>query len=111
MICVLMIRPPPKSTRTYTLFPYTTLFRSTVPRIRRGEIHHRDRDRRRRRPDREMRLSFPSRPFPSHSPFDRLRVRASQSQRLLMLSLSKHETIETPNPTLRRVGTGPMKMS
>src|SRR3546814_15693753 len=23
-----MIRPPPKSTRTYTLFPYTTLFRS-----------------------------------------------------------------------------------
>src|SRR3546814_3862194 len=24
-----MIRPPPKSTRTDTLFPYTTLFRST----------------------------------------------------------------------------------
>src|SRR3546814_20177930 len=24
----LMIRPPPRSTRTYTLFPYTTLFRS-----------------------------------------------------------------------------------
>src|SRR3546814_12865846 len=23
-----MIRPPPKSTRTYTLFPYPTLFRS-----------------------------------------------------------------------------------
>src|SRR3546814_15384992 len=23
-----MIRPPPRSTRTYTLFPYTTLFRS-----------------------------------------------------------------------------------
>src|SRR3546814_2241364 len=23
-----MIRPPPTSTRTYTLFPYTTLFRS-----------------------------------------------------------------------------------
>src|SRR3546814_14675503 len=23
-----MIRPPPKPTRTYTLFPYTTLFRS-----------------------------------------------------------------------------------
>src|SRR3546814_6289297 len=27
-ICFLMIRPPPRSTRTYTLFPYTTLFRS-----------------------------------------------------------------------------------
>src|SRR3546814_6929415 len=25
-----MIRPPPRSTRTDTLFPYTTLFRSTV---------------------------------------------------------------------------------
>src|SRR3546814_19299825 len=26
--CFLMIRPPPRSTRTDTLFPYTTLFRS-----------------------------------------------------------------------------------
>src|SRR3546814_13370539 len=25
-----MIRRPPRSTRTYTLFPYTTLFRSTI---------------------------------------------------------------------------------
>src|SRR3546814_18341566 len=31
MLCIffLMIRRPPRSTRTYTLFPYTTLFRST----------------------------------------------------------------------------------
>src|SRR3546814_18091330 len=31
LLCIfffLMIRPPPKSTRTDTLFPYTTLFRS-----------------------------------------------------------------------------------
>src|SRR3546814_8334429 len=28
MIFFLMIRRPPRSTRTYTLFPYTTLFRS-----------------------------------------------------------------------------------
>src|SRR3546814_20233786 len=27
----LMIRRPPRSTRTYTLFPYTTLFRSVCP--------------------------------------------------------------------------------
>src|SRR3546814_15658039 len=27
-----MIRRPPRSTRTYTLFPYTTLFRSPVAR-------------------------------------------------------------------------------
>src|SRR3546814_11596017 len=29
----LMIRRPPRSTRTDTLFPYTTLFRSTIPGI------------------------------------------------------------------------------
>src|SRR3546814_8834335 len=28
-----MIRQPPRSTRTDTLFPYTTLFRSTISRI------------------------------------------------------------------------------
>src|SRR3546814_8972119 len=28
MVCFLMIRRPPRSTRTDTLFPYTTLFRS-----------------------------------------------------------------------------------
>src|SRR3546814_20981239 len=32
--CFLMIRRPPRSTRTYTLFPYTTLFRSS------GIDHH-----------------------------------------------------------------------
>src|SRR3546814_1783464 len=33
-----MIRRPPRSTRTDTLFPYTTLFRSDHVGI--GEIHH-----------------------------------------------------------------------
>src|SRR3546814_9404571 len=32
MLCFLMIRRPPRSTRTDTLFPYTTLFRS-LPKI------------------------------------------------------------------------------
>src|SRR3546814_8597609 len=40
MFCVffffLMIRRPPRSTRTDTLFPYTTLFRSPVAFLRRG---------------------------------------------------------------------------
>src|SRR3546814_10140071 len=31
-----MIRRPPRSTRTDTLFPYTTLFRSRFPRIDRA---------------------------------------------------------------------------
>src|SRR3546814_6831404 len=30
-----MIRRPPRSTRTDTLFPYTTLFRSYLPQLRR----------------------------------------------------------------------------
>src|SRR3546814_2915294 len=34
-----MIRRPPRSTRTDTLFPYTTLFRSPVQEVGAGEIH------------------------------------------------------------------------
>src|SRR3546814_13974669 len=33
-IFFLMIRRPPRSTRTDTLFPYTTLFRSTTDHVR-----------------------------------------------------------------------------
>src|SRR3546814_20168592 len=37
-VVFLMLRRPPRSTRTYSLFPYTTLFRSAVwaPRADRG---------------------------------------------------------------------------
>src|SRR3546814_1338597 len=42
-----MIRRPPRSTRTDTLFPYTTLFRSTRPRqrstCRRADPYHQGR--------------------------------------------------------------------
>src|SRR3546814_20014277 len=33
----LMIRRPPRSTRTDTLFPYTTLFRSGLPAVQAGD--------------------------------------------------------------------------
>src|SRR3546814_13262084 len=36
----LMSRPPPGSTRTDTLFPYTTLFRSEVFLVTDGGLHH-----------------------------------------------------------------------
>src|SRR3546814_47031 len=36
-----MIRRPPRSTRTDTLFPYTTLFRSPAGRVRRTHCAHR----------------------------------------------------------------------
>src|SRR3546814_14251075 len=39
IVFFVMIRRPPRSTRTDTLFPYTTLFRSRRPR--RGERRHR----------------------------------------------------------------------
>src|SRR3546814_15750805 len=40
-ICFLMIRPPPRSTRTDPLFPYTTLFRSRRRRaLPRGPGRH-----------------------------------------------------------------------
>src|SRR3546814_7828078 len=40
-IFLLMIRRPPRSTRTDTLFPYTTLFRSNVAKI---NIQHEEAD-------------------------------------------------------------------
>src|SRR3546814_10986012 len=46
-IFFLMIRLPPRSTRTDTLFPYTTLFRSRVDAVERlrsrRDLHHRER--------------------------------------------------------------------
>src|SRR3546814_15397916 len=38
-----MIRRPPRSTRTDTLFPYTTLFRSAARRARQGVVYRRRR--------------------------------------------------------------------
>src|SRR3546814_19074886 len=38
MCCLLMIRRPPSSTRTDTLFPYPTLFRSPA-QARKGRLH------------------------------------------------------------------------
>src|SRR3546814_4076539 len=43
LVFFLMIRRPPRSTLTDTLFPYTTLFRSDRPLPLRAEPHHRAR--------------------------------------------------------------------
>src|SRR3546814_9092575 len=42
LMCVffLMIRRPPRSTRADTLFPYTTLFRSSVRRVSLARVRH-----------------------------------------------------------------------
>src|SRR3546814_13512975 len=49
MFLLLMIRRPPRSTRTDTLFPYTTLFRSSRSWRRRRTPRSLRRDRHRRR--------------------------------------------------------------
>src|SRR3546814_4963375 len=67
----LMIRRPPRSTRTDTLFPYTTLFRSVPPRNRRrGRRAQGWPERHRQRPA-ALRL----RPCPPHEPPQPLRRR------------------------------------
>src|SRR3546814_8454948 len=61
MCFFLMIRLPPRSTRTDTLFPYTTLFRSSgrdrpdpSRKLSRHLRHHRDQDRDGLRRDRHL---------------------------------------------------------
>src|SRR3546814_11309373 len=50
LLFFLMIRRPPRSTRTDTLFPYTTLFRSAVEDRRRPVERHADHRQERERP-------------------------------------------------------------
>src|SRR3546814_3053094 len=56
-----MIRRPPRSTRTDTLFPYTTLFRSRWRHRCRRQLHGDDRD-----------LLRPRRALPARRTFDHL---------------------------------------
>src|SRR3546814_5880046 len=53
-----MIRRPPRSTRTDTLFPYTTLFRSVVDRQHRAVERHADEQPARARPGPDFRLEL-----------------------------------------------------
>src|SRR3546814_2152115 len=70
-----MIRRPPRSTRTDTLFPYTTLFRSSrtpppphTPTLSHRTtllIHRQNRKSQRHRPSRRSRRSTPPTPMPA----------------------------------------------
>src|SRR3546814_2129220 len=105
----LMIRLPPRSTRTDTLFPYTTLFRSarewpcegsTIPSCgsRDGQIRHGRKVR--EMPDRRARQSRQYRRFrwvgsghgpsdaPSFSSSDRSEEHTSELQSLMRISYS-----------------------
>src|SRR3546814_8632066 len=59
-----MIRRPPRSTRTHTLFPYTTLFRSTAD----DHVRHRTRCLHQRREVRVIQLVLCALPHPPPHP-------------------------------------------
>src|SRR3546814_18545498 len=63
-----MIRRPPRSTRTDTLLPYTTLFRSLVDMVRLMEAH-----------PRAGLLQVPPKPVNQNSPFARIQQFASSA--------------------------------
>src|SRR3546814_14025915 len=107
-----MTRPPPRTTRTDTLVPYTTRFRSGVAPRRQAEVPrgrdggHREHAESLPPPPRRQQLRQTARPrllTPADSPFDRLRTRIHNRKRL-MLSPSKHEPAELPRSEERRVG-------
>src|SRR3546814_12922383 len=83
-----MIRPPPRSTRTDTLFPYTTLFRT------------------RQYPSRQA-VPAPLSPFLLH-PLSLPALRARQTLSLL-LTFSQHflHVIDMPMDDLPRLGRSP----
>src|SRR3546814_8082085 len=54
-----MIRRPPRSTRTDTLFPYTTLFRSPAPWCPAGSVRRTDASAGKPCPDRRFRWARP----------------------------------------------------
>src|SRR3546814_4994377 len=90
-----MIRRPPRSTRTDTLFPYTTLFRSVgdLHRLQRGRRGNRE-DRRgepRRDPDpqRQLRAGPAALPVPRHGLRPGPDLQAGQQLTKIMLGLYK----------------------
>src|SRR3546814_11272008 len=94
----LMIRRPPRSTRTDTLFPYTTLFRSRVSRFREalraaGAARHRP-------------VPF-SRPSRHPHPLQRSEEHTSELQSLMRISYAvfclKKKKNKTKNELIRHI--------
>src|SRR3546814_17858533 len=86
-IFVLMIRRPPRSTRTDTLFPYTTLFRSQRRLV--GQFAHRPVERRARRAEiavRQMHVGGDPRRLARHVGRDRSEEHTSELQSLMRIS-------------------------
>src|SRR3546814_18123960 len=92
-----MIRRPPRSTRTDTLFPYTTLFRSVPPASGRGTS---DRDRLG-----QIEPPVVERP-PGNHPFDAVGDMAAQRVDILNprdAARSDHRNLDRPRQRHRRL--------
>src|SRR3546814_2337248 len=81
-----MIRRPPRSTRTDTLFPYTTLFRSLRPAVGRtglahGRCAHQAPPRRGHRFPPDARVPHRRQPAPDRLEGDRARAQADLARR------------------------------
>src|SRR3546814_8676057 len=81
-----MIRRPPRSTRTDTLFPYTTLFRSPGLGVRRGHVveHRQDAPRRHHLPRRRLQARAAGRS--QHGRRHRSEEHTSELQSLMRIS-------------------------
>src|SRR3546814_9923329 len=87
-----MIRLPPRSTRTDTLFPYTTLFRSKgeLVRARRADAAAVRFDRDACRPDRARRAHRARRNLVPGGQFPRSEEHTSELQSLMRISYAVH---------------------
>src|SRR3546814_8599912 len=100
-----MIRRPPRSTRTDTLVPYTTLFRSLSPSVPRHRSVSHYRRREPRRCERHRRSSARDRPR-DHTVHDRSEEHTSELQSLMRISyavfcLKKNTQLQITNETMR----------
>src|SRR3546814_14315267 len=105
-----MIRRPPISTRTYTLFPYTTLFRSAVDRNLRAEPSDGQRGRQRLNHDKDAKRH--PEPKPKHLAEQEATHTESSEQcedvqaHRLSRALSSKRGDDAPEAGLRHVVTG-----
>src|SRR3546814_16966426 len=96
-----MIRRPPRSTRTDTLSPYTTLFRSDADRkhVERGERHDRDHAQ-----DRDPRLAAPERADLRKIGADQVRIVAPRLD--LARPAGDEQAIGGTGAQARKIGAG-----
>src|SRR3546814_15744974 len=103
-----MIRRPPRSTRTDTLFPYTTLFRSAPPRYGHLQAHRRGLALLRQAGRRHDRARLSQGFRRAHLPADRgiRQLRISREPRSL-LRQDRLRLVLRPPPSPRRFLRGP----